>query len=822
MNVHHHFSSMNSNNNSAAAAATTSSPLPGTPEVERRFEEILKKMDLPPNKAKVLRAYSVDKKWELVCDQEKVTDQGAPAVYLDKLKLYLDPKGTKKKKKILGDENSTIILKHLETSLRTNSIDWVREFLSDQNNGLKILVHYLKHAQESGGLRLPPHCQVYTNGGGQDHNDSSTISLNNNFFGQDLLSTSLTSKKLKILHANMSGHKNLHNGQPEDDIHVCIQCLRAIMNNTYGFNMVFNDNEAIYCLVCSILHPSLRTKASVLILLAAICLVKGGHELIVNAFDRFKLEFRESNRFQTLFTFFRDPEEFHVDFMVACMQFINIVVHSVEDKNYRIFLQHEFKLLGLDDYVEANEKIQEVEANYVMQIVRLDNRLAELAKERETLMSLQQRADNDLNTLRRVLSQKEQESQQKQFRLESRINELEELQKSLKTGLSNLSSGESSSPPHPPAPAPPPPAPPIPSTLAPPPPPPAAFLLANNSKSNFAAPDLPNTADFGAVTIKRRIPTKYKLPQLNWTALKPNQLKGTVFSELDDDRIIEDEVKNLSFDLQILDAENVEILLRVLPTAEEVKSYRDYETSQKSIDALSEEDKFLIQLSKVERLSQKLQIMSFMANFKESIELLNPSLTTIIAASKSVKDAKRFHKILEVILAFGNYMNSAKRGGVYGFKLQSLDILPFLKAPGSKSYTLLHTLALTIREKFPELLKFTDELKFVEKASAISLDAIMVDYTDLEKLYDLTKKEYALRANDAPQVLGQFLANVDSMLADLRTNTRVAQEAFRSCVEFYGETAKGTTTSAFFTVLMNFCKHFTQADEENESRRKAE
>lgn len=52
--------------------------------------------------------------------------------------------------------------------------------------------------------------------------------------------------------------------------------------------MVFNDNEAIYCLVRSILHPSLRTKASVLVLLAAICLVKGGHELIVSAFDRFK------------------------------------------------------------------------------------------------------------------------------------------------------------------------------------------------------------------------------------------------------------------------------------------------------------------------------------------------------------------------------------------------------------------------------------------------------------------------------------------------------------------------------------------------------
>jgi len=33
------------------------------------------------------------------------------------------------------------------------------------------------------------------------------------------------------------------------------------------------------------------------------------------------------------------------------MQFINIAVHSVEDVNYRVHLQHEFTLLGLDSYL---------------------------------------------------------------------------------------------------------------------------------------------------------------------------------------------------------------------------------------------------------------------------------------------------------------------------------------------------------------------------------------------------------------------------------------------------------------------------------------
>lgn len=106
--------------------------------------------------------------------------------------------------------------------------------------------------------------------------------------------------------------------------------------------------------------------------------------------------------------------------------------------------------------------------------------------------------------------------------------------------------------------------------------------------------------------------------------------------------------------------------------------YKDYESAQKPLSCLSEEDKFMMQLCKAERIGHKLQIMSFMGNFDESANLIQPSLTTITAASKSVKDAKRFHKLLELILAYGNYMNSGKRGGVFGFKLQSLDTVSVL------------------------------------------------------------------------------------------------------------------------------------------------
>lgn len=61
------------------------------------------------------------------------------------------------------------------------------------------------------------------------------------------------------------------------------------------------------------------------------------------------------------------------------MQFINIVVHSVEDMNFRVHLQYEFTKLGLDDFLEVrrNFYIQEI-GTFVTKFMRLFKFLFEI------------------------------------------------------------------------------------------------------------------------------------------------------------------------------------------------------------------------------------------------------------------------------------------------------------------------------------------------------------------------------------------------------------------------------------------------------------
>merc|ERR1712123_456215 len=359
-------------------------------------------------------------------------------------------------------------------------------------------------------------------------------------------------------------------GDATDDVHVCIMCLRAIMNNKFGFNMVIKDKEAINSIALSLIHRKLRTKALVLELLAAICLLKGGHGIILTAFDNFKQEMRETHRFETLVNYFTNPQEFQIEFMVACMQFINIVVHSVEDMNFRVALQYEFTALYLDDCLErlghhesdelavqisayvdnefdvaalmedaetkqaaldqvadleeelgrVSERLTDTEAEAMSQQLGYENTIEELQREINQLAQIKQEVESEYSTLKRTVENKEEEGKRRQSMLEVRIKELEIERDKLKTASnSSLSSTQSAGAPVIPAaapPPPPPPAPPAPPGAPRPPGPPGP-----PPPPGMSAPNL------GTQTIKRAIKTTYRLPTLQLQVLKPNDPKGS-------------------------------------------------------------------------------------------------------------------------------------------------------------------------------------------------------------------------------------------------------------------------------------------------------
>uniref|UniRef100_A0A8C7Y876 Formin-like 3 n=1 Tax=Oryzias sinensis TaxID=183150 RepID=A0A8C7Y876_9TELE len=836
-----------------------------------------------------------------------------------------------------------------EISLRTNHIGWVREFLNDENRGLDVLVEYLSFAQ----------CAVMLDFDGMENGEegfldkakswSRSIEDLHHSSAPPFCNTLVRSARQSVLrYGTVSNSRTIKNSRlvsQKDDVHVCIMCLRAIMNYQYGFNMVMSHAHAVNEIALSLNNKNSRTKALVLELLAAVCLVRGGHEIILSAFDNFKEVCKEKHRFERLMDFFRS-EEGNIDYMVACMQFINIVVHSVEDMNFRVHLQYEFTKLGLDDYLEkckhtesdklsvqiqayldnvfdvgglledaetknaalekveeleehlshVTEKLLEVENETMMKVADLEKILLHKDKELQVIRETYESTNTQVHTLRRMIKEKDA-AFQRHFNIERRLLELEQqgtirLHKKadgeitiepLGVGcggsgfgiplgdIGQLSLGSTAvlrGPGGPDLSLPP-----ATVLVPPPPPPPPAPPLPD------ASPSVILSVGLSAIRIKKPIKTKFRLPIFNWTALKPNQINGTVFNEIDDERVLEEldlekfeelfktraqgpvvdlsctknkvaqktvnkvtlldanRSKNLAitlrkanktteeickaiekFDLKALPVDFVECLMRFLPTEAEVKVLRQYERERRPLDQLAEEDRFMLLFSKIERLTQRMNIITFVGNFADNISLLTPQLNAVIAASGSVKSSPKLKRVLEIILALGNYMNSSKRGCVYGFKLQSLDLLLDTKSTDRKM-TLLHYIALIVKEKYPELANFYNELHFVDKAAAVSLENVLLDVRELGKGMDLIRRECSL--HDHP-VLKSFLQGSDAQLDKLQKDSKAAEEAFNSVVNYFGESAKTTPPSVFFPVFVRFIKAYKDAVEENEMRKKQE
>ncbi|XP_033826547.1 formin-like protein 1 [Periophthalmus magnuspinnatus] len=1005
-------------------------PMPPEEELQERFNMVLSYMNLPPDKLQLLSEYDNDKKWELVCDQERFQVKSPPSTYLTKIKsLYQDHGGVPRRAKKRIQE-ATQVLKNLEISLRTNHIGWAQEFLNEPNKGLDVLVEYLSHAQSD----APFDVDSVENGGTLSERtkpaERSVEDLTKNTNSSHSHGVTKAARALTVRITNTLGnkiYKKSHTSSQRDDIHVCIMCLRAIMNYQSGFNLVMTHPSCVNEITLGLNSRNPRTRALVLELLAAVCLVRGGHDIILSAFDNLREVSKEKTRFEKLMEYFMNDDS-NIDFMVACMQFINIVVHSVENMNFRVHLQYEFTHLGLDKYLESlklteseklkvqiqayldnvldvgalledaenrggvlehvdeiqehniqlNARLQEVEEQATERISELETKLLQATKEAELLKeslrescaqvsSLQQRERERELDLEREKDRERRGSiiPQSNSQLEQKIQELQD------KGLITVTRGASGEvdiqvvpvtkieyvqvptpaslgqnettpvplptpggpegmqgPPPPPPPPPPlpgtdsvpapppapgssvpppppplpgagpPPPPPLPGAgPPPPPPPPGAGPPPPPPPPGMGPPPPPPPPGPGApppppgmgppgapkpepVKTKKTIQTKFRMPLLNWQALKPNQVTGTVFNELDDEQILGElnmdifeeqfktkaqgnakdlssklkkpaqkappkttlidanKSKNLAitlrkggmtpdkictaietYDQSSLSIDLLELLEPFIPSDFEMKLLNNYEKDGRPLEELANEDRFVLRFGKIPRLQQRINTLTFMGNFPDSIKRLQPQIDSLISASMSIKSSDKLKKILEIVLAFGNYMNSSKRGAAYGFRLQCLDLLLETKST-DRSQTLLHFITNVIQEKYPDLVNFHSDLHFVDKAALVSLDGVLSDIRALERGMEMTKKEFLVQ--DDSKVLKEFIKTNSVILESLIKDSKTAQESYSSAVEYFGENPKTTQPSMFFPIFGRFIKAYKAVQKELEHKKKME
>ncbi|XP_062896719.1 disheveled-associated activator of morphogenesis 2 isoform X2 [Mobula hypostoma] len=430
---------------------------------------------------------------------------------------------------------------------------------------------------------------------------------------------------------------------------------------------------------------------------------------------------------------------------------------------------------------------------------------------------------------------------------------------------------------------PPPPPPPLPPGGPPPPPGAPPFF-------NCGMPPPPCSLTIGSMRKKAIPQPSHPLKSFNWHKLAENRIGGSVWAEIDDLRAfsildLEDFEKMFSAyqrqqkelgsnedlcltmrkvkELSVIDgrrAQNCVILLSKLKLSnEEIKrailqmdeqedlpkdmleQLLKFIPEKSDIDLLEEHrheiermaraDRFLYEMSRIDHYQQRLQALFFKKKFAERLAEAKPKIEGILLASKELCQSKRLKQLLEVVLAFGNYMNKGQRGNAFGFRISSLNKIGDTKSSIDRSITLLHYLIMIFEKSYPEILNIHLDLLHVPEAAKVNLAELDKEINNLknglkalESELDYQKSRIRSPEDKFIPVMSDFITVASFSFSEMEDLLAEAKDKYSKMLKHFSEEDGKVQPDEFFGIFDTFLQSFAEAkqDLENMRRKKEE
>ncbi|KAJ8014755.1 hypothetical protein DPEC_G00019020 [Dallia pectoralis] len=186
----------------------------------------------------------------------------------------------------------------------------------------------------------------------------------------------------------------------------------------------------------------------------------------------------------------------------------------------------------------------------------------------------------------------------------------------------------------------------------------------------------------------------------------------------------------LEVDEQRLSESLIQNLIKNLPEQKELSALAELKSEY---EELCEPEQFGIVMSSVKLLRPRLNGILFKLTFEEQVNNIRPDIMNVTFACEEVKKSDSFSKLLEMVLLVGNYMNAGSRNAqTFGFHINFLVKLRDTKS-ADQNTTLLHFLAEKCEERYPEILRFPDELEHVDSASKVSAEILKTSLGAMER-----------------------------------------------------------------------------------------
>ena len=299
-----------------------------------------------------------------------------------------------------------------------------------------------------------------------------------------------------------------------------------------------------------------------------------------------------------------------------------------------------------------------------------------------------------------------------------------------------------------------------------------------------------------------------------------------------------------ALDASYLTADQVGTMLKFLPTPEEVKLLQRYVAGPPpgDVQVLGKAERYFLALAAVDRAESKLWALHFKLAFDKNALEVAAHTHTISSACAQLVSSARLQRLLALVLAVGNTLNSGK-APARGFRVDSLAKLVDTRSFDGRT-TLLHYLVSHCERRDKDLLLVEEDLPHLGPAARRTFGALDDDLAPLLRGLDALRGEIEASSGDeagggssgaGPRVgedimppdgyaakLQAFYTEATSQVQAMQAALGEAKAQFVRTVEFFGEDVKEVGSNEperFFSKLHSFLLALRKA---REDRRRVE
>uniref|UniRef100_A0A674IPF3 Dishevelled associated activator of morphosis 2 n=1 Tax=Terrapene triunguis TaxID=2587831 RepID=A0A674IPF3_9SAUR len=259
----------------------------------------------------------------------------------------------------------------------------------------------------------------------------------------------------------------------------------------------------------------------------------------------------------------------------------------------------------------------------------------------------------------------------------------------------------------------------------------------------------------------------------------------------------------------------LEQLLKFVPEKSDIDLLEEH---KHEIDRMARADRFLYEMSRIDHYQQRLQALFFKKKFPERLAECKPKVEAILLASKELTRSKRLKQLLEVVLAFGNYMNKGQRGSAYGFKVSSLNKIADTKSSIDRNITLLHYLIMIFEKNYTDILDMQSELQHLPEAAKVN--PILLTEEPLLAELDYQKRRMREAGDRFVPVMSDFITVASFSFSELDDLLNEARDKYAKALKHFGENEGKMQPDEFFGIFDTFLQSFTEAKQDLENMRK--